>query len=85
MTSMLSPILAALSESDVVVATGTFSSIRFFGFVTGVTLSLIVFNGQINEFIDSIDNLRRSILEEFTYQPYTLQQYNATELAPIDP
>lgn len=56
MTSILPSILAALSESDVAVATGTYSFVRSFGFVWGVTLPSIAFNGQFNRYLYRIAN-----------------------------
>ena len=53
-TATLPSTLAALRESDVAVATGTYSFIRSFGLVWGVTMASIVFNGQVNKNIDSI-------------------------------
>jgi len=40
--------LAPLDESDVAVATAIFSFIRSLGFVWGITIAGIVFNGQVN-------------------------------------
>lgn len=54
MPSVLPAILAALPESDVAVATGAFSFIRSFGFTWGVTIPSIVFNGQVDRFIDRV-------------------------------
>lgn len=51
MTAVLPSTLAALPETDVAVATGTYSFIRSFGFVWGVTLPSIVFNGQFNKYL----------------------------------
>ena len=56
MTVMLPSILAALPESYVATATGAYSFIRSFGFVWGVTLPSIVFNGQINRYLDRISD-----------------------------
>ena len=56
-STILPAILAALPESDVATATGTFSFIRSFGFLWGVTLPSIVFNGQIDRYIDRISDV----------------------------
>ena len=45
-TVILSSTLALLQESDVAVATGTYSFVRSFGLVWGVTMAGIVFNSQ---------------------------------------
>ncbi|KAL9036216.1 MAG: hypothetical protein Q9180_004426 [Flavoplaca navasiana] len=56
LTAMLPSILAALPESDVAVATGAFSFVRSFGYIWGVTISSIVFNGQFDRYSDRITN-----------------------------
>ncbi|GAP92000.1 putative major facilitator superfamily MFS-1 [Rosellinia necatrix] len=53
-TVSLPSTLAALDESDVAVATGTYAFLRTFGFVWGVTMSSIAFNGQVNTHLNSI-------------------------------
>ncbi|RYP64483.1 hypothetical protein DL770_009196 [Monosporascus sp. CRB-9-2] len=55
-TVSLPSTLAALSESDVAVATGTFAFVRTFRFVWGVTISSITFNGQINAHLNAIED-----------------------------
>ncbi|KAI9644961.1 hypothetical protein NHQ30_006996 [Ciborinia camelliae] len=61
-TATLPSTLAALEDSEVAVATGTYSFIRSFGLVWGVTMASIVFNGQMNAHIDLIgDASTRSI------------------------
>ncbi|KAH8597479.1 major facilitator superfamily domain-containing protein [Bisporella sp. PMI_857] len=47
-TSTLISTLAPLPEEDVAVATGTYSFVRSFGFVWGLTISSVVFNSQID-------------------------------------
>ncbi|EED23822.1 efflux pump antibiotic resistance protein, putative [Talaromyces stipitatus ATCC 10500] len=47
-TATLPSTLAPLSESDVAVATGTYSFIRSFGLVWGATVASVVFNSQID-------------------------------------
>ena len=56
MASILPAILATLPESDLAVATGTYSFVRSFGFVWGVTLPSIAFNGQFDRYLYRIDN-----------------------------
>ena len=56
LTVMLPSILAALPESDVATATGTYSFVRSFGYVWGVTIPSIVFNGQVNRYLDRISD-----------------------------
>ncbi|KAF2184591.1 MFS general substrate transporter [Zopfia rhizophila CBS 207.26] len=47
-TAALPSTLAPLEEEDVAVATAAYSFIRSFGFVWGLTLAGIVFNGQVD-------------------------------------
>ena len=47
----LPAVLTALPESDAAVATGTYSFVRWFGFVWGVTLPSIAFNGQFDKYL----------------------------------
>ena len=69
MPSVLPAILAALPESDVAVATGAFSFVRSFGFTWGVTIPSIVFNGQVNKFIDRVTdaNIRADLANGAAY------------------
>jgi len=53
-TVTLPSTLASLPESDVAVATGTYAFLRTFGFVWGVTISSIIFNGQVNAHLETI-------------------------------
>ncbi|KAL9129862.1 MAG: hypothetical protein Q9217_001817 [Psora testacea] len=53
-TSTLPSILAALPESDVATASGAYSFVRSFGYIWGLTLSSIVFNGQFDKDFGSI-------------------------------
>lgn len=55
-TATLPSTLAALPESDVAVATGTYSFVRSFGLVWGATVASMAFNGQINSHVSSISN-----------------------------
>ena len=57
-TASLPSTLAALREADVAVATATYSFIRSFGLVWGVTIASIVFNGQIDAHLDWISDER---------------------------
>ncbi|KAM7208250.1 Major facilitator superfamily domain containing protein [Naviculisporaceae sp. PSN 640] len=52
-TATLPSTLAPLEERDVGVATGTYSFVRSFGLVWGVTLASIVFNGRFNWGLDN--------------------------------
>ncbi|GAB1318484.1 Major facilitator superfamily (MFS) profile domain-containing protein [Madurella fahalii] len=52
-TATLPSTLAPLPESDVSVATGTYSFVRSFGLVWGVTMASIVFNGQVDVRVDA--------------------------------
>ncbi|KAF2819136.1 MFS general substrate transporter [Ophiobolus disseminans] len=47
-TATMPSVLAALHERDVAVATATYSFIRSFGMVWGITIAGIMFNGQVN-------------------------------------
>ncbi|KAH9991189.1 major facilitator superfamily MFS_1 [Xylariaceae sp. FL0662B] len=68
-TATLPSTLAALPESYVAIATGTYAFVRSLGFVWGVTMSSIVFNGQINDNLDIVDNvdLRRLLADGGAY------------------
>jgi len=55
-TATLPSTLAPLMEADVAVATATYSFIRSFGFVWGVTIAGVVFDGQINANVDLIQD-----------------------------
>lgn len=57
MTTILPSIQAALPESDVATATGTFSFVRSFGFVWGITIPSIIFKARF-------DTLKNRISEE---------------------
>ncbi|KAI1101343.1 major facilitator superfamily MFS_1 [Jackrogersella minutella] len=56
-TATLPSTLAALPESYVATATGTYAFVRSLGFVWGVTMSSIVFNGQVNDNLDIVDDV----------------------------
>jgi MFS family permease len=47
-TSILPAICASLAEEDVAAANGTFSFLRSFGFIWGITLPSIIFNDRFN-------------------------------------
>jgi hypothetical protein len=53
-TATLPSTLAALPESDVALATGTYSFIRSFGLVWGATMAAITFNSQIEAHLDIV-------------------------------
>ncbi|KAJ8122280.1 hypothetical protein ONZ43_g1485 [Nemania bipapillata] len=55
-TVTLPSTLAPLLESDVAVATGTYSFVRTFGLVWGVTISSIVFNNEVDSHLGSISD-----------------------------
>jgi MFS family permease len=56
MTALLPSTLAALPEQDVATATATYSFLRSFGFVWGVTLPSIIFNGQFDSRLYTISD-----------------------------
>jgi MFS family permease len=56
MTALLPSTLAALPEKDVATATATYSFLRSFGFVWGVTLPSIIFNGQFDSHLGWISD-----------------------------
>ncbi|KAK7751945.1 hypothetical protein SLS62_006088 [Diatrype stigma] len=68
-TATLPSTLAALPESYVATATGTYAFVRSLGFVWGVTMSSIVFNSQFNDNLGIIDNvdLRRLLADGGAY------------------
>lgn len=55
-TVTLPSTLAPLLESDVAVATGTYSFVRTFGLVWGVTISSIVFNNQVDSNLGNVSD-----------------------------
>jgi MFS family permease len=55
-TTTLPSTLAPLPESDVAVATAIFSFTRSFGFVWGITIAGIVFNGQIDAHLSLVQD-----------------------------
>lgn len=55
-TATLPSTLATLPESDVAVATGTYSFVRSFGLVWGVTVASSAFNGQVNAELGTISD-----------------------------
>ncbi|KAJ8124409.1 hypothetical protein O1611_g9231 [Lasiodiplodia mahajangana] len=56
-TVSLPSTLAALEESDVAVATGTYAFLRTFGLVWGVTISSVTFNSQVNVHLNTITDV----------------------------
>jgi MFS family permease len=68
-TATLPSTLAPLEEKDVATATATYSFVRSFGFVWGVTMGGIVFNGQVNVRLDLIQDtsLRDSLQDGAAY------------------
>ncbi|TGO61260.1 hypothetical protein BOTNAR_0131g00060 [Botryotinia narcissicola] len=56
--STLPPILAALPESDVATASGMYSFLRSFGYIWGVTVPSIVFNGQFQKYAHQIGDAK---------------------------
>ncbi|KAF2122852.1 major facilitator superfamily domain-containing protein [Lophiotrema nucula] len=57
MTALLPSTLAALPEKDVATATATYSFVRSFGFVWGVTLPSLIFNGQFDSRLGQISDV----------------------------
>ncbi|RDL36453.1 MFS general substrate transporter [Venustampulla echinocandica] len=55
-TSTLVSALAPLPEEDVAIATGTYSFVRSFGFVWGLTITSVVFNSQIDRYLWIVDD-----------------------------
>ena len=70
-TASLPSTLAALPESEVAVATGTYSFVRSFGLVWGVTVTSVAFNGQVNANLQTVsDPSVRDLLKDggaYTY------------------
>lgn len=69
MMSTLPAVLAPLPESDVAAALGTFAFLRVFGWVWGISIPSIVFNGQFNKNLSQIDNeaLRATLVNGASY------------------
>lgn len=84
MMTLLPTVLAPLPESDVGAATGTFSFLRGFGFVWGITLPSIIFNGQFDKYLPEIDSaVLRGLLENGAAYGYASGGFMAT-LEPKD-
>ncbi|KAM6485256.1 major facilitator superfamily domain-containing protein [Trichoderma sp. SZMC 28011] len=81
-TATLPSTLAALPESDVAVATGTYSFVRSFGLVWGATMASIAFNGQINTHAASISNqeVRNLLIDGGAYAYAAVQNGGIAEL-----
>ncbi|KAL6808540.1 MFS general substrate transporter [Trichoderma sp. SZMC 28015] len=81
-TATLPSTLAALPESDVAVATGTYSFVRSFGLVWGATMASIAFNGQINSHATSISNqeIRNLLIDGGAYAYAAVQNGGIAEL-----
>lgn len=75
MSVLLPPCMAALPESDVASATAVYSFLRTFGYVWGVTIPSITFNGQFNRHLGEIkdEELRAQLANGAAYA-YASQQ-----------
>ncbi|KAF2675643.1 MFS general substrate transporter [Lentithecium fluviatile CBS 122367] len=69
MTSILPAICAPLTEEDVGTANGTFSFLRSFGFIWGITLPSIIFNDRFNHYALRIEDtaLRSQLMNGAAY------------------
>jgi EmrB/QacA subfamily drug resistance transporter len=69
LTSILPAICAPLPEEDVATANGTFSFLRSFGFIWGITLPSIIFNDQFDHYSSRIQDpaLRSSLMDGAAY------------------
>lgn len=56
MSVLLPAIMALLPESDVASSTAVYSFLRTFGYIWGVTISSITFNGQFNRYLGEIQD-----------------------------
>ncbi|KAE8163405.1 major facilitator superfamily domain-containing protein [Aspergillus tamarii] len=56
LTSVLPAIQAALPESDNAAATSAYAFLRSFGFVWGVEIPAVVFNGQVDRFLGRVSD-----------------------------
>lgn len=76
MTSILPAICAPLSEADVGTANGTFSFLRSFGFIWGITLPSIIFNARFDHYAPRIErnDLRLRLINGQAYG-YANQNY----------
>lgn len=70
MTNILPAALAALSGTDVALATGVFSFLRSFGFMLGATFSAVVFDTSFDRFEFAIEDeiVRRKLGRGQAYQ-----------------
>jgi hypothetical protein len=69
MMSTLPAVLAPLPEADVAAALGTFAFLHVFGWVWGISIPSIAFNGQFNKNLSQIDNeaLRATLANGTSY------------------
>lgn len=81
-TATLPSTLAALPESDVAVATGTYSFVRSFGLVWGATMASIAFNGEINSHISSVNDqtIRDLLIDGGAYAYAAVQHGGISDL-----
>ncbi|KAI6083931.1 putative transporter [Hypoxylon rubiginosum] len=69
LTSILPAICAPLAEEDVAAANGTFSFLRSFGFIWGITLPSIIFNDRFDHYSVRIhdESLRSQLMHGAAY------------------
>ncbi|EFE43625.1 hypothetical protein TRV_01586 [Trichophyton verrucosum HKI 0517] len=79
LSALLPAIMAALAEADVASSSATFSFVRTFGYIWGVTIASIIFNGQFNKYLPAIssqtlrDQLRNNAAYSFASQAHRLR------------
>jgi hypothetical protein len=76
LSTLLPAIMAALPEADVAASSAAYAFVRTFGYVWGVTLPSIVFNGQFDKHAAAItDGSVRSQLRSGAAYSYASQQF----------
>ncbi|KAH8586114.1 major facilitator superfamily domain-containing protein [Bisporella sp. PMI_857] len=79
MSVLLPAIMAALPESDVASASATYSFVRTFGYIWGVTIPSIIFNGVFNKNLSRISSpelqsqLRDGVAYSFASQAHRIR------------
>ncbi|KAI1412114.1 MFS general substrate transporter [Hypoxylon sp. FL1857] len=80
---LLPAILASLPESDVAAATATFSFIRSFGYVWGVTIASIIFNAFVDQNLYMVDDpILRDQLSDGAAYAFASQAHSARDSVP---
>lgn len=85
LSTLLPAIMAGLSESDVASSAATYSFIRTFGYIWGVTIASIVFNGVFNHNLSHISSaqLRGQLKDGQAYAFASQAHYLRDSISPV--